>query len=113
MVLGGVAALVLGGLGIWVVRSESARTRPVVVGCKDFTEQVILGELIAQTLERSGVPVDRQFELGGDLCHRGLLAGQIDAYVEYTGTSLTTKPARFPRDAIRTDNSAPLRSSTT
>ncbi len=96
-----VAALVLGGLGIWVVRSESARTRPVVVGCKDFTEQVILGELIAQTLERSGVPVDRQFELGGDLCHRGLLAGQIDAYVEYTGTSLTTILKEPPRSSPR------------
>lgn len=60
--------------------------RPVVVAAKDFTEQVILGEILAQALESEGVPVERQFELGGDLCHRGLVSGQIDVYVEYTGT---------------------------
>jgi osmoprotectant transport system permease protein len=64
--------------------------RAIVVGSKNFTEQLVLGELLAQTIERSGVPVVRRFNLGGTLiCDRGLLAGDIDAYVEYTGTALT------------------------
>jgi len=79
---------------------QSAR-KPVVVGAKDFSEQVILGEIVAQALESEGVPVERQFELGGDLCHRGLLGGQIDVYVEYTGTMdvaiLHNEPSTDPR----------------
>lgn len=61
----------------------------VVVGSKDFTESVILAEILAQVLERDGVTVERQFELGGDLAHKGLLSGQIDVYPEYTGTAYT------------------------
>jgi osmoprotectant transport system permease protein len=59
----------------------------VVVGSKDFTEQVILGELLAQMLEARGLRVERRFELGGNLCHDALVAGEIDAYPEYSGTS--------------------------
>jgi osmoprotectant transport system permease protein len=62
----------------------------IVVGSKNFTEQLILGELIAQTIERSGISVDRKLNLGGTLiCDRALLTGDIDLYVEYTGTALT------------------------
>jgi osmoprotectant transport system permease protein len=63
----------------------------VVVGSKNFTEQVILGELLAQAIERdTGLPVDRRLNLGGTLiCDRALAAGDIDLYVEYTGTALT------------------------
>jgi osmoprotectant transport system permease protein len=63
--------------------------RKVVVGSKDFTESVILAEILAQTLEKQGVEVVRQFELGGNLAHDGLLSGQIDVYPEYTGTAYT------------------------
>jgi osmoprotectant transport system permease protein len=70
-----------------------ARRSPaaIVVGSKNFTEQVILGELVAQTIERDGgIAVDRRLNLGGTLiCDRALLAGDIDVYVEYTGTALT------------------------
>jgi glycine betaine/choline ABC-type transport system substrate-binding protein len=61
------------------------------VGSKNFTEQVILGELVAQQIERkTHLAVDRRLNLGGTLvCHDALLAGQIDTYVEYTGTGLT------------------------
>ncbi|MEW6129543.1 MAG: glycine betaine ABC transporter substrate-binding protein [Acidobacteriota bacterium] len=60
----------------------------IVVGSKDFTEQVILSEIVAQLLEtKLSAQVERKFELGGDLCHRGLLAKEIDVYVEYTGTA--------------------------
>ena len=61
----------------------------VVVGSKDFTESVILGEILAQLLEARGLEVERRFELGGNLCHDALVAGQIDLYPEYTGTSYT------------------------
>ena len=63
----------------------------VVIGSKNFTEQIILGELLAQQIERTTqLPVQRKLNLGGTLlCHEALTAGQIDAYVEYTGTGLT------------------------
>jgi osmoprotectant transport system permease protein len=63
----------------------------IVVGSKNFTEQVILGELLAQQIERkTNLQVDRKLNLGGTLiCHDALIAGQIDTYVEYTGTGLT------------------------
>ncbi|MGB8507367.1 MAG: ABC transporter permease/substrate-binding protein, partial [Pyrinomonadaceae bacterium] len=61
----------------------------VVVGSKDFTESVILGEVLAQTLEARGLRVERQYELGGNIPQDSLVAGKIDAYPEYTGTSLT------------------------
>jgi osmoprotectant transport system substrate-binding protein len=64
----------------------------IVIGSKFFTEQVILAELLAQHIEaRTGIPVERKTNLGGTLLvHKALLAGQIDLYVEYTGTALTT-----------------------
>jgi len=62
----------------------------IVVGSKNFTEQAILGELVAQQLEaRTHLPVDRRFYLAGTyICHQAILAGRIDVYVEYTGTAL-------------------------
>ena len=61
----------------------------VVVGSKNFTEQRVLGELLAQTIEAAGMPVERRLDLGGTLvCDQALRAGQIDTYVEYTGTAL-------------------------
>ncbi len=62
-----------------------------VIGAKNFTEQVILGELLAQEIEaRSGLKVERRFYLAGSyICNQALVAGRIDAYVEYSGTALT------------------------
>ncbi|HEV2272662.1 MAG TPA: glycine betaine ABC transporter substrate-binding protein [Acidobacteriaceae bacterium] len=62
-----------------------------VIGAKNFTEQVVLGELLAQEIEaRTGMRVQRRFYLAGSyICNQALLAGRIDAYVEYTGTALT------------------------
>jgi osmoprotectant transport system permease protein len=75
---------------LFSLRGAALSPKRVAVGSKDFTEQVILGEIIAQVIEsRAGISVERKFELGGDLCHRALIAGDIDAYVEYTGTALT------------------------
>jgi osmoprotectant transport system substrate-binding protein len=62
-----------------------------VIGAKNFTEQVVLGELLAQEIEaKSNLKVERRFYLAGSyICHQALVAGRIDAYVEYTGTALT------------------------
>lgn len=68
-----------------------ARQDRIVVGSKNFTEQVVLGELLAQQIEsKTHLPVERRFYLAGSyICHQAILAGRIDAYVEYTGTALT------------------------
>ena len=113
------AMLVDGGL-LWIERALSARHRAprmaraaavtaamvcvaaitlaatrgseqIVVGSKNFTEQVILGELMAQAIERyAGLAVDRRLNLGGTfICDRAIQTGDIDLYVEYSGTALT------------------------
>jgi osmoprotectant transport system substrate-binding protein len=68
------------------------RQQTLVIGCKNFTEQVVLGEMLAQYLEaKTGLHVERRFFLAGTyIAHQALVAGRIDAYVEYTGTALTT-----------------------
>jgi len=70
----------------------------VVVGPKNFSEQVLLGEIVAQSIEhRARVPVDRRFGLGGTfVCDHALRAGEIDVYVEYTGTAFTAILKRSP-----------------
>ncbi len=67
------------------------RENRVVVGSKNFTEQSILGELIAQQIEsKTQLPVERRFYLAGTyICQQAILAGRIDIYPEYTGTALT------------------------
>jgi len=71
--------------------SCGSRRNQIVIGSKNFTEQLILGELLAQQLERkTGLAVERRFYLAGTyICQQALLAGRIDMYVEYTGTALT------------------------
>ena len=63
----------------------------VVISSKNFTESLILGELMAQEIEaRTPLKVERRFYLAGTyICHQGILAGRIDIYPEYTGTALT------------------------
>ena len=91
--------LVLGGLGVYF-SAPNARTRDavstrqtgtVVVGTKNFTEQLILGELMSQLIEnRTSLNVERRFNLGGTMiCHGAILNGEIDLYAEYTGTGVT------------------------
>ena len=70
---------------------RSSRPVKVTIGSKFFTEQVVLAELLAQHIEaQAGIPVERKSNLGGTLLvHKALEAGQLDLYVEYTGTALT------------------------
>jgi osmoprotectant transport system substrate-binding protein len=71
----------------------------IIVGSKFFTEQVVLAELLAQQIEaRTGIPVERKTNLGGTLLvQKAMLAGELDLYVEYTGTALTTVLNETPR----------------
>ncbi len=87
-----VAAILVVIIGIGFLpnfRSQGADLNRVVVGSKDFTESVILAEILAQMLEKRGITVERKLELGGNLAHDGLLSKQIDVYPEYTGTAYT------------------------
>ena len=94
-------------VGLWASGIVGCtKERPITVGSKNFTEQVILGEIVAQHLEyRLGRHVDRQLNLGGTLLvHQALVNGDIDLYPEYTGTALTAilklPPAYDPAAAM-------------
>src|ERR1700744_6658134 len=82
--------VVLGSL-ISLTACAPPRSSRVVIGAKNFTEQVVLGELLAQEIEAvSHQRVERRFYLAGSyLCQQALVSGRIDGYVEYTGTALT------------------------
>ena len=99
----------LGGLSSTLLAMLGCRSsRDVTVGSKNFTEQLVLGELLAQLLEAAGVrPVDRRFYLAGTyICQQALLSGRIDMYVEYTGTALAAvlkeKPSSNPAQVFET-----------
>jgi osmoprotectant transport system substrate-binding protein len=86
-----VRALVISLCCATLLGCGGVRENRIVVGSKNFTEQVVLGELLAQHLEAiTHLPVDRRFYLAGTyICHQAILAGRIDLYVEYTGTALS------------------------
>jgi osmoprotectant transport system substrate-binding protein len=91
-------------LSSFVFSCSKSRQPHLTIGSKFFTEQVILAELLAQHIEaRTGVHVERKSNLGGTLlCHKALLSGDLDLYVEYTGTALTAvlneSPSPDPHD---------------
>ena len=94
------------GLMVLLMGCAPPRSSHVVIGAKDFTEQVVLGELLAQEIEASGGgKVERRFWLAGSyLCQQALVSGRIDGYVEYTGTALTAILKQpLDRDAARVD----------
>ena len=88
--LGIFACAVFAGL-IALAACSGGRRDEIVVGSKNFSEQALLGEIVAQHLEaRTHREVTRRFYLAGSyICQQALLAGRIDTYVEYTGTALT------------------------
>jgi osmoprotectant transport system permease protein len=104
------AAVIAGGVIVLAIAAASLaltsrRTGAIVIGSKNFTEQVLLGELMSQALERyGGLTVDRRLNLGGTfICDRALRAGEIDLYVEYTGTALSAifkRPVAGDRRAV-------------
>src|SRR5439155_11396603 len=77
----------------------------IVVGSKNLTETDLLGEIVAQQIERrTGLPLERRFHLGGTfVCHQAITSGRIDVYVEYTGTAYTAvlkHPPVADRDSV-------------
>ncbi|HTS61883.1 MAG TPA: glycine betaine ABC transporter substrate-binding protein [Candidatus Acidoferrales bacterium] len=98
IIAGLIAAALIGGC------SRRGNQAPVAIGSKNFTEQVLLGEIVAQHLERRlHTAVDRRLNLGGTLlAHEALVKGEIDLYPEYTGTAL----AAILKDASRATDSA-------
>jgi glycine betaine/choline ABC-type transport system substrate-binding protein len=101
------ALRLVGGAALALAGCRGQGKTGVVVGSKNFTEQIILGELLAQQIEsHTADHVDRRFNLGGTLiCHRALLSGQMDLYPEYTGTALTAilnePPSNDPADVCQ------------
>jgi osmoprotectant transport system substrate-binding protein len=99
--LRGCAAILLAS---FLAACGGARRDSIVIGSKNFSEQALLGEILAQHIEaRTHLPVTRRFYLAGSyICQQALLAGRIDMYVEYTGTALTA----ILRDPIENDPAA-------
>src|SRR2546430_5910853 len=97
---------------IAVLLASCSRPARIVVGSKNFTEQILLGEILAQQIERRlSVTVERKLNLGGTLlAHEALVSGAIDLYPEYTGTALTAvlkqPAARDPGGVLATVRSA-------
>src|SRR5580704_11095583 len=85
------SVVVASALLVPIIACNPPRSDHIVIGAKNFTEQVVLGELLAQHIEHvTGQKVERRFYLAGSyICHQALIAGRIDTYVEYTGTALT------------------------
>src|SRR5947199_7604187 len=90
-------AKIIGCLSL-LLAAACGRPARIVVASKNFTEQVLLGEILAQQIERRlGVPVERKLNLGGTmLAHEALVRGDIDLFPEYTGTALTAVLKQAP-----------------
>src|SRR5579862_3748395 len=88
---GKIVSVLLACALIFTAGCRGRRSETIVVGSKNFTEQIVLAELFAQQIEaHSSLHVERRVNLGGTLlCHQALISGQIDLYPEYTGTALT------------------------
>jgi len=94
-------------VGLLASMSGCGSTETIVIGSKNFTEQVILGELLAQQIEnQTELQVVRKLNLGGTfICDQALRAGELDGYVEYTGTAFTAilknDPIRDPQEVYQ------------
>jgi len=89
LVIAGLAGLVLGAGAALAPLMSFGQPAAYVVGAKNFSEQYILAELMADRLERAGAAVSRKEDLGSAVAYRALAAGEIDVYVDYSGTLWT------------------------
>lgn len=82
------------------------KTEAIRIGSKDFTENLIVGEIYALALEDAGYPVERKFNIASSVVHTAILNDEIDLYPEYTGTGLLTvlkmDPITDPDEMYRT-----------
>ncbi len=90
LVLIGVGVLLAGvALAVAPLAAGLDRTQAYTVGAKNFSEQYIMAELMAGRLEKAGAQVSRKEDLGSAVAYRALAAGELDAYVDYSGTLWT------------------------
>jgi osmoprotectant transport system permease protein len=89
LVAAGLAGLLIGTAAALVPLAGAAKPAAYVVGAKNFSEQYIVAELMAGRLERAGAQVSRKENLGSAVAYRALAAGEIDVYVDYSGTLWT------------------------
>ena len=89
LVLIGAAGLLIGVAAAVAPLAGLGKAGSYVVGAKNFSEQYILAELMARRLEKAGAQVSRKEDLGSAVAYRALAAGEIDAYVDYSGTLWT------------------------
>lgn len=93
----GAASIALGQLGCGDGKSKGSTGGEIGVGAKSFQEQLILSAMISELIERRTEAAASQTILGGtNLCHKAILAGDIDCYVEYTGTAYTAILKHYP-----------------
>ena len=87
----GLFACLLSLICLWCIACSHSRENRIVIGSKNFTESLILAEILAQQIEsHTSLRVERRFYLQGTLiCQQAILAGRIDIYPEYTGTAVT------------------------
>ncbi len=90
LVIAGLAGLVIGAAVAIAPLAGFGKPASYVVGAKNFSEQYILAELMADRLERTGGQVSRKEDLGSAVAYRALAAGEIDVYVDYSGTLWTS-----------------------
>lgn len=93
------AVIAIGAILLTLLACAPSHQDRIVIGSKNFSEQLILGEILAQHIEsKTHIPVDRRFYLAGTfICQQGILSGRIDIYPEYTGTALTAILKQKPR----------------
>ncbi|RYF98519.1 MAG: ABC transporter permease subunit, partial [Caulobacteraceae bacterium] len=89
LMITGAALLVIGVLAALTPLAALGKPSSYVVGAKNFSEQYILAEVMAERLERSGAHVSRKEDLGSAVAYRALAAGELDVYVDYSGTLWT------------------------
>ena len=89
LMIGGAVGLLVGVAVALLPLVSFGKPASYVVGAKNFSEQYILAELMADRLERAGATVSRKEDLGSAVAYRALAAGELDVYVDYTGTLWT------------------------
>jgi osmoprotectant transport system permease protein len=112
LALAGLAGLAAGVALALLPLAGLGKPGSYVVGAKNFSEQYILAELIAERLQDQGASVQRKEDLGSAVAYRALAAGEVDAYVDYSGTLWTNvlkRPDNPGRQAVLEQLTAELR----
>jgi osmoprotectant transport system substrate-binding protein len=88
-----------GGGGKAIVSNPDNGKVTLTIGSKNFTEQLVLGEIYAQGLEAAGYNVKTDLSLGSEvIALKALRAGEVSGYPEYTSTALTSFFKAAPED---------------